>query len=392
MGELDRHAGVPIVVRQLTQVAFLVRLVALVLAMVANLGRSMAPDDLLGYLVIGATSFVGLMNTRWLETVRRHPMIALVDALLVASAVAFDGVDSPLLLAALTTALLIGLWVDPRAGVIVVLPLVLLYLLGASQHPIEVSQIFILVVVLPFVFVTLWLLGATVSRAVHREARAQLVVRDAVATAAASEERSRVARELHDSLAKTLQGITLSAVALPHLLERDGQGAAQVAEQLRDMGSTAVAQVRGLMNDLRTPATTASLHESLEQLAASWTASTGRVVDLDLAPVGTRNEAVKYELLTVAGECLDNIARHAGPCRTTMSLSAEGEELVLEVCDDGKGADPDRVSAAARAGHHGLAGLHERMARIGGRATWHSAPGAGTRVAFRVHREGLVER
>jgi len=198
MGELDRHAGVPIVVRQLTQVAFLVRLVALVLAMVANLGRSMAPDDLLGYLVIGATSFVGLMNTRWLETVRRHPMIALVDALLVASAVAFDGVDSPLLLAALTTALLIGLWVDPRAGVIVVLPLVLLYLLGASQHPIEVSQIFILVVVLPFVFVTLWLLGATVSRAVHREARAQLVVRDAVATAAASEERSRVARELHD--------------------------------------------------------------------------------------------------------------------------------------------------------------------------------------------------
>lgn len=389
---MDRHEGVPRPVRQLTQLAFLARLVALVLALVAALGRELTPSVLLGIVIIGGSSFLGLMQTRYLDLVRRHPWIALADALLVASVFVLTGADSPLVLAALTTALLIGLWIERAAGLIAVVALVLLYLVGLSRVVTDESTLFLAVFVVPFIYLVLWLLGVTVRRATDDERRSRVVVSDAVATAAASQERTRVAQELHDSLAKTLQGLTLTAGALPTLIERDPAAAQEATRSIQQMGVTAVAQVREVMTDLRSRTSATPLHQSLNQLAVSWAQDTGRDLRTRIDPVDTDDEAVRYELISIVGEGLDNVRRHAGPCRVDLTLRTEGDQIVVLLVDTGKGAPPDALAAAAAAGHHGVPGMHERMARIGGHLSFRSEPGQGTSVECRVHREGLIER
>lgn len=393
MGEAnDRHVGVPESVRQLTQLCFLVRLVALLIAMLAQLGGVFTPADLLAMLLIGGLSLAGLLHTRWLATVRRHPMIALCDSLLVAGVVALDGSGSPLVLAALTTALLLGMWVDPRAGLITVVPLVLLYLVGLSSAPREAGTVFITVVVLPFIYLTLWGLGMVVARSSVRQRLSDELTQDAIVTAAASEERTRLARELHDSLAKTLQGLTLTAAALPTLIETQPRRAKAAAEDLQSMGVEAVAQVRSVMTGLRQSTSQLPLSVAVAHLVSVWRSGWPAPVNVTIDEVDTADEAVRFELLAILEEALDNVRRHAGLVAVSVSLTREAEQLVLVVEDRGKGAEASLVDDASRAGHHGVTGMRERMMRIGGRCLWVSVPGRGTRVECRVHVHGLVER
>ena len=108
---MDRfgHAGVSTPLRQLTQVTLLVRLVGLATGLLALSGSRVSFATMLGFLVVGATSLFGLLNTSGLDLARQHPLIAMADAVLLATIVAVNGIDSPLLLTALTTALLLGL-------------------------------------------------------------------------------------------------------------------------------------------------------------------------------------------------------------------------------------------------------------------------------------------
>lgn len=389
---IQRHGGVPETIRLITQVSFLVRLVAVLLAMVASLGQTLGAVDIIAVVVLGGVSFACLMNTRWLTVVRRHPMIALIDALVVAVVVSLDGRDTPLILAALTTALLVGLWVDVKAGLITVVPIVAVYLLGLTRDPLAADQVFLQVLVVPFVYLTLWVLGLAIAHSVRRQERSDAIVRDAIATAAAIEERTKLARELHDSLAKSLQGMSLTATAIPTLIERDPGRARAAADELRQMGVTAVAQVRRVMTGLRERTSELPLATSVLHLAQVWESEQGRSLTLRIDDVDTTDETVRYELLSVLEESLANVARHAGPCEVEVSLRADGADLVLTVVDRGKGVDPLTVEAAARAGHHGVAGLHERMARIGGQCEWSSEPGRGTSAQFRVSRLGLIEQ
>ena len=179
------HLGVPIPLRQLSQVTLLIRLVALGTGLLLLSGSRVTVPTMLGFLVIGLTSFFGLINTAILDLVRRHPIIAMADAMLLAAIVAINGIDSPLLLAALTTALLLGLWLEPVGGAIVMTSLVALYVAAALLGPSALDQRFTSWVTIPFIYVTLWLLGLTMRRSVESEAVAQTTLRDAVVTAAA---------------------------------------------------------------------------------------------------------------------------------------------------------------------------------------------------------------
>lgn len=386
-----RHQGVPEPVRQLTQVGFLVRLLAVLIVLMSSLGATLDVADILAVIVLAGVSFAGLMQTRWLDVVRKHPMIALLDALVVAAVVALDGPDSPLILAVLTTALLVGLWVEPRAGIIVVTSLVLIYILSLTLGPIDAGEVFFKAVVIPFVYVTLWLLGVVVVRSTRRQQATEALVRDAVATAAATEERTKLARELHDSLAKTLQGMTLSATAIPTLIHRDPDTAQETAQELQRMGALAVSQVREVMTGLRTKTSELTLATAMLNLVSLWEDEHGRRAVVTIDEVDTTDETVRYELLAVLEESLSNVVRHAGPCTVEVTLTEDGPELVLVVSDDGRGVAGERLAEAAQNGHHGVVGLHERMARIGGRCLWSSHPGAGTRIEFRVDRNGVVE-
>ena len=178
--------------RQLTQVTLLVRLVGLAAGLLALTGTRVSFATMVGFLVVGATSLFGLLNTSVLDLARRHPLIAMADAVLLAAIVAVNGIDSPLLLAALTTALLLGLWLEPVSGALVMVCRGSCYggaaLLGADGT----APVFTAWVTIPFVYVTLWLLGLTMRRSLESEARAQATLRDAVTTAAATEERTKV--------------------------------------------------------------------------------------------------------------------------------------------------------------------------------------------------------
>lgn len=383
--------GVSPALRQLTQVTLFVRLVGLATGLLALSGTRISLATMVGFLVIGLTSLFGLLNTSVLDLVRQHPLIAMADAVLVAVIVAVNGIDSPLMLAALTTALLLGLWLEPVSGALVMVCLVSCYagaaILGANGTPAFTAG-----VTIPFVYVTLWLLGLTMRRSLESEARAQVVLRDAVTTAAATEERTKVARELHDNLAKSLQGIAMTATALPLQLERNPEGAVESARSIREMAATAVHQVRGVMGDLRAKTSHGTLSEATTQVALGWAARSGRSPQLVIDQVDTSEEAMRYELLSVLEESLDNVHRHAGPCEVKIELHEDHGFLALSVRDTGSGFDAETLKAAQAAGHHGVDGMQERMARVGGWCSITGEPGRGTLVECRVPVLHRVER
>ena len=391
---MDRpgHVGVAMPLRQLTQVTLLVRLVGLAAGLLALSGTPLSLATTGGFLVVGLTSFFGLMNTSVLDLARRHPLIAMADAVLLAAIVAINGIDSPLLLAALTTALLLGLWLEPVSGALVMVCLVSLYVGAALLGADGTAPVFTAWVTIPFVYVTLWLLGLTMRRSVESESRAQLTLRDAVTTAAATEERTKVATELHDNLAKSLQGIAMIATALLLQLERHPERAAESAISIREMAAAAVHQVRGVMVDLRAKTSHGTLSEAATQVALGWAARSGRSPQLVIDDVDTGEEAMRYELLSVLGESLDNVHRHAGPCDVTVELHEDHGVLALTVRDTGTGFDPDTLSAAQAAGHHGVDGMQERMARVGGWCSVTGNLGRGTLVECRVPVLHRVER
>lgn len=382
----------PIPLRQLSQVVLLIRLVALGTGLLALTGSRMTVPTMLGFLVIGLTSFFGLINTSILDLVRRHPIIAMADAVLLAAIVAINGIDSPLMLAALTTALLLGLWLEPLGGAIVMVSLVGLYITAALLGPEAPEQRFTSWVTIPFIYLTLWLLGLTMRRAVESEAVAQSTLRDAVMTAAATEERTKMARELHDSLAKSLQGIALTATALPLQVERQPDKACDSARSIREMATTAVHQVRQIMGDLRTRTSHGSLSEAVTQVTLGWATRTGRSPHLDIDDVDTSSEVTRYELLAVLEESLDNVHRHAGPCEVSVELKGDDRMVVLTVRDDGVGLDVDQLLSAQAAGHHGVTGMHERLARVGGWCSVEGARGSGTVVECRAPELDRIER
>lgn len=377
-----------------TQTALVVRLFGLLAVLVLTIGRELTVGTLVGIVAAGITSFAGLTRPEVLEAVRRHPSLALVDLGIMTAAIAVTGVDSPLVLVLLPTALLLGLWVDRIAGAIVIVCLLAVYVLALGTRTFPDQRSFLAVVVVPFVFVTLWMLGMAIVRAVEGERRAQAVLRDAVASAAAAGERTALAREIHDSVAKTLQGVVLTSAALPQVVERDPAAAAEQAREIQGMSTQAVHELRQIMSSLRERHTVESLSVAVAETAMAWQATTGREVTLHVAEgLDTEDDTVRHELVQCLSEALDNVHRHARTDEVEVMLSApDADAIRLTVRDRGIGMDKTVLGAAAAAGHHGVTGMRERMARIGGVADIASAPGRGTTVTLAVHREGLVER
>ncbi|KYH45606.1 ATP-binding protein [Branchiibius sp. NY16-3462-2] len=390
---ISETAGINRVALKVTQAAFVVRLIAIGTALLASFGRPLDAAALAGCVVAGLTSYLGLTRPDLLAAVTRHPSIALVDVLLIASATALGGPISPFVLAVLTTAVLLGLWIELGAGLIVIATLISVYAVGIYSRGLSGDDHLMTIVVVPFVYLMLWYLGLTLRRALDQQDRNERTLRDAVATAAASEERALVGRQLHDSVAKTVQGIVMSASALPVYLARDPDRAVDVAADVQEMAGTAVHEIRQIMGNLRARTSEQPLGEAARHVVATWQVHTGRTAHVEIDPeLDTRDEAIRYELLVILQEALDNVHKHAGStAEATVRLSIDADDCVLVVTDNGRGVDPIQVERAARAGHQGVKGLHERMARIGGRVLWHSAPGEGTTLTCTVHPQGLIE-
>jgi two-component system NarL family sensor kinase len=197
---------------------------------------------------------------------------------------------------------------------------------------------------------------------------------------ARADERSRIARDLHDTLAQefTAVGLHIEA-ALPHLAPRSPARpslrlALDAARQGLDEARQSITRLR------RSPLDNHSLAESLGVLSRRFTAATGVRVYLDIADAGPLPSDVESELFRIAGEALTNIRKHARAREASVRLDVARRRLRLVVADTGVGFRPQR----ARTAGFGLSGIEDRARAIGGRAVIKSSPGRGTTIAVTV--------
>jgi two-component system, NarL family, sensor kinase len=198
---------------------------------------------------------------------------------------------------------------------------------------------------------------------------------------ARAEERTRIAREIHDTLAQGLTAITLQLEGALHHLERDPQRARERVERALATARQSLEEARGSVMDLRTvPLAGKPLAEALSALGRAFTSETGVRVHVKAAAEPALSLRTEAELFRIAQEALANVRSHAQATEVSIVLVARDGELRLAIRDDGRGFDPK----LSRAGHHGLLGMRERARLLGGRLRVVSRPGHGTLIAATV--------
>ena len=196
--------------------------------------------------------------------------------------------------------------------------------------------------------------------------------------AAVAEERSRLARELHDSITQTLYSVSILAEALPRVLERDLEDAKRNANHMRQVVLGALAEMRTLLFELRPEALdTADLGVLLGQLAASLRGRGRLGVDLNIEGKMEPPPDIKIGLYRIAQEALNNISRHARATHVTVASQGLPDRVLLTIQDDGQGFDPDSVAAEQM----GLRIMRERAEGLGLQLVIESQAGRGTGIA-----------
>jgi signal transduction histidine kinase len=202
------------------------------------------------------------------------------------------------------------------------------------------------------------------------------------------EERRRLRHDLHDGVGPELAGMALQLERLAGKLGSDPDAAA-LAARLRDQMRRTVAAVRRAVDDLRPPALDElGLVEALREHVAAYRlpvpAGSGGASD-DVARVGVTagdlpalRAAVEVAAYRIATEAVANAVRHAGASTCTVSLGVRGDDLLVEITDDGHGVPADAVPGV------GSTSMRERAGEIGGTLEVTSAHGAGTTVRARL--------
>jgi signal transduction histidine kinase len=240
--------------------------------------------------------------------------------------------------------------------------------------------------------------GARLRAMLDRQKRTEQELRAATLQAAHAAERTRLAREMHDSLSKTLHGLRLLALTVVRRLEGSGHElAVRDAGRLLASCDVAAREARRLMHDLRTEAPGEELTDSLARLAEEWAQRTGHALTLSFPsgdngarpgsgrPPVRLGPGVTYELLCIVGEALENVDHHAGAGTVEVGLAVQDGWVEVTVRDDGAGFDvPDDPAALYREGHYGVIGMRERAQRAGGSLRLSSQVGRGTLVRVRV--------
>ena len=195
-------------------------------------------------------------------------------------------------------------------------------------------------------------------------------------------ERQRMARELHDTLAQGLAGLVLQLEAIDSHLSRGNTVKAQaITQQAMERARLTLADARRAIDDLRSgDLPNFDLETAVREETDRFTAASGIPCELSIVLPSQLSEKVHECALRLVSEALTNIARHAQAQHAAVSLHAIEQALAIEVHDDGVGFDPAQIGA----GHYGLIGLRERARLIGGTLNIESAPGQGTTLKVQL--------
>ena len=239
--------------------------------------------------------------------------------------------------------------------------------------------------VLPRVYQTIWfyplcaaLLGLLVWT-IHRARVRRLHDEFALVLA----ERSRIARELHDTLIQGFSGITMQLHAFASRL-RSAEDRLALGEIIRDAG-ICLQETRRSVAGLRSGTGSSSgLAAAISDAARQLTEDHGLRLKLNLDDLHQELPAeVKYNLLCIVQEAITNCIKHADAHVVEVTMTYRGGELQLSVGDDGRGFTHGQIHGAGE-GHYGLIGMRERASHIGAELEVSSTPGFGTTVSVRV--------
>jgi signal transduction histidine kinase len=199
---------------------------------------------------------------------------------------------------------------------------------------------------------------------------------------AAIAERSRLARELHDSVTQSLYSVMLYAEAAARsIADREDTSASEYLRELRDTAQEALREMRLLIFELRPPALEksgliAALQSRLDAVEARGSIQAELTVEGECVAERLPH-VVQEELYHIAQEALNNALKHSHARSVQVRVQLHDAAIRLEVCDDGVGFSLDIAKAG---GGLGLRGIQERAQRIGGTCRVESAQGTGTRV------------
>jgi len=224
--------------------------------------------------------------------------------------------------------------------------------------------------------------GALVSLAVERSR-----LEAAGARAVAAEERNRLAREIHDTLAQALAALTMQLEVADALAGSGDDARLRAAvDRALTLARSTLDEARRSVLDLReAPLEGRTLVRALEELAADTRAASGGTLEVRVSgdPATVADDlppAVEVGLSRIARQALANAARHSRARHVTVRLTRTRDRVWLRVEDDGLGFDP----AAVPADRFGLVGMRERARLLGGTLTVESAAGEGTAIAVDV--------
>ena len=194
------------------------------------------------------------------------------------------------------------------------------------------------------------------------------------------QERQRLAQNLHDAVNQSLFSAGLIAEVLPRLWERDPEEARRSLEDLRRLTRGALAEMRGLLAELRpSTLTDSSLGDLLRQLANAFTGRTNVPAGVSIAAEPNLPAEVQVAFYRICQEALNNIAKHARASRVEIEVASASGGLELHIRDNGRGFV---TSELALAGHYGLGMMRERAEAVGAALTVTGRPGQGTEITL----------
>jgi signal transduction histidine kinase len=339
---------------------------------------------LLAVLVTGTA----LLALRWAAIaprVRRHPAWGATDVAASLVVLAYAGPQSPFVAYTLTSAALVGFVYPHLSATLLCTLLGSGYLLlrtvedpGAAVGPAQLS--------VPVAYVVLAVASASFRRMQDRLSSALSAAVAAERSAATANERTRLARDLHDGVCSTLHGLVLQSTAVSRTADHSDPAVARLARELEQAARAALAQSREVLTGLRRDDDSAPLVQAVSDRVHRWSDRTGIDAAFSATGVADVDPAARIAALRVLDEALENVRRHADATRVDVALVGDERQVRLDVTDDGQGVAADRPGVLQ--GHYGLLGMTERAGVAGGVLSLRpGAPDGGPRPGTTVRLE-----
>jgi signal transduction histidine kinase len=198
------------------------------------------------------------------------------------------------------------------------------------------------------------------------------------------DERQRMAREIHDTLAQELAAMIRQLQAADHVREQPEKWQHHM-DQVQMLARRSLSEARRSVQALRpAPLEKSRLPDAIAEMAHAWSQTSGVALSVDTngtpAPMIT---GIEVALFRAAQEALANVAKHANASRAGITLSYLEDVVLLDVRDDGSGFEPSAVAPGEQGGY-GLTTMRQRLLGVGGTLEIESAPGEGTAIGASV--------